>query len=64
MPLPEDVYAELDRRLAPVDAVRAAAFPGERTTRQPVHTCYVPPDAVRIGTPATGSGGPRPTILS
>ena len=33
MPLPEDLYAELDRRLAPVDAARAAAFPGERTTR-------------------------------
>ncbi|SET73739.1 DUF6986 family protein [Geodermatophilus poikilotrophus] len=49
MPLPEDVYAELDRRLAPVDAARAAAFPGERTTRQPVHTCYVPADAVVPG---------------
>jgi citrate lyase beta subunit len=47
--LPEDVYAELDRRLAPVDAARAAAFPGERTTRQPVHTCYVPADAVVPG---------------
>ena len=49
MTLPEDVYAELDRRLAPVDAARAAAFPGERTTRQPVHTCYVPADAVVPG---------------
>jgi citrate lyase beta subunit len=49
MPLPEDLYAELDRRLAPVDAARAAAFPGERTTRQPVHTCYVPADAVAPG---------------
>ena len=49
MPLPEDVYAELDRRLAPVDAARAAAFPGERTTRQPVHTCYAPADAVVPG---------------
>ena len=39
MPLPEDLHAELDRRLAPVDAARAA-FPGDRTTRQPVHTCY------------------------
>ena len=47
--LPEDVYAELDQRLAPVDAARAAAFPGERTTRQPVHTCYVPADAVVPG---------------
>jgi hypothetical protein len=49
MPLPEDVYAELDRRLAPVDDARAAVFPGERTTRQPVHTCYVPADAVVPG---------------
>ena len=46
MGLSEEVYAELDRRLAPVDAARTAAFPGERTARQPVHTCYVPADAV------------------
>ena len=26
MPLPEDLYAELDRRLAPVDAARAATY--------------------------------------
>ncbi len=43
------VYAELDRRLAPVDAARAAAYPGERPGRQPVHTCYVPADAVAPG---------------
>jgi citrate lyase beta subunit len=49
MPLREDVLAELDRRLAPVDAARAAGFPGDRTTRQPVHTCYVPADAVVPG---------------
>jgi citrate lyase beta subunit len=47
--LPDDVYAELDRRLAPVDAARAAAYPGERPGRQPVHTCYVPADAVAPG---------------
>jgi citrate lyase beta subunit len=47
--LSEEVYAELDRRLAPVDAARAAAYPGERPTRQPVHTCYVPADAVVPG---------------
>ncbi len=46
MSLPDDVYAALDARLAPVDAARAAAYPGERSTRQPVHTCYVPADAV------------------
>ena len=47
--LDERVYAELDRRLAPVDAVRIAAYPGERPDRQPVHTCYVPADAVVPG---------------
>src|SRR5947209_2290561 len=49
MGLDESVYAELDRRLEPVDAARLAAYPGERTTRQPVHTCYVPADAVVPG---------------
>ncbi|MGY1696912.1 MULTISPECIES: DUF6986 family protein [unclassified Geodermatophilus] len=49
MTLSESVYAELDRRLAPVDAARAAAYPGERPGRQPVHTCYVPADAVVPG---------------
>jgi hypothetical protein len=44
-----EVYAELDRRLAPVDAARLAAYPGGRGTRQPVHTCYVPADAVVPG---------------
>jgi citrate lyase beta subunit len=47
--VPEEVYAELDRRLAPVDAARLAAYPGERPARQPVHTCYVPADAVVPG---------------
>jgi citrate lyase beta subunit len=47
--LDEQVYAELDRRLAPVDAARLAAYPGERAARQPVHTCYVPADAVVPG---------------
>jgi hypothetical protein len=49
MGLDEKIFAELDRRLAPVDAARVAAYPGERTTRQPVHTCYVPADAVVPG---------------
>ena len=49
MALPDDVYAELDRRLAPVDAARTAAYPGERPGRQPVHTCYVPADGVVRG---------------
>jgi citrate lyase beta subunit len=47
--LDDAVLAELDRRLAPVDAARAAAYPGERPGRQPVHTCYVPVDAVVPG---------------
>jgi citrate lyase beta subunit len=47
--LPEEVYAELDRRLEPVDTARLAAYPGERPDRQPVHTCYVPADAVVPG---------------
>jgi citrate lyase beta subunit len=47
--LDDAVYAELDRRLAPVDAARTAAYPGERPGRQPVHTCYVPADAVVPG---------------
>ncbi|MCW2583673.1 MAG: uncharacterized protein JWQ53_2463 [Klenkia sp.] len=45
----EAVLVELDRRLGPVDDARAAAYPGERSTRQPVHTCYVPADAVVPG---------------
>ncbi|WP_092198430.1 DUF6986 family protein [Blastococcus tunisiensis] len=47
--LPEAVYAELDRRLGPVDDARLAAYPGDRPDRQPVHTCYVPADAVVPG---------------
>src|SRR3954454_3371351 len=47
--LPEEVYAELDRRLTPGDALRLARYPGEWPERQPVHTCYVPADAVVPG---------------
>ncbi len=47
--LDDDVYTGLDRRLAPVDAARLAAYPGDRSARQPVHTCYVPADAVVPG---------------
>ena len=49
MTLPEELYAELDRRLTPGDAVRLARYPGEWPERQPVHTCYVPADAVEPG---------------
>jgi citrate lyase beta subunit len=44
--LPEEIYAELDRRLTPTDALRLTRYPGEWPERQPVHTCYVPADAV------------------
>ncbi|MCZ2849422.1 DUF6986 family protein [Modestobacter sp. VKM Ac-2978] len=47
--IPAELYDELDRRLAPVDAARLAAYPGESSARQPVHTCYVPADAVVPG---------------
>ena len=36
--------SELDSRLATVDALLAARYPGERAGRQPVHTVYVPAD--------------------
>ena len=40
-----DVLAdELDTRLAGADAALAAAYPGDRGRRQPVHTVYVPVD--------------------
>ncbi|OLB74870.1 MAG: hypothetical protein AUI14_22480 [Actinobacteria bacterium 13_2_20CM_2_71_6] len=42
--LGEDVYAELDRRLAPVDEALRRRYPGEPPGRQPVHTVYVPAD--------------------
>jgi citrate lyase beta subunit len=47
--LGEEIYAELDRRLTPGDALRLARYPGEWPERQPVHTCYVPADAVVPG---------------
>jgi citrate lyase beta subunit len=47
--LGEEIYAELDRRLTPGDALRLARYPGEWPERQPVHTCYVPADAVASG---------------
>jgi citrate lyase beta subunit len=44
--LDQDVYDELDRRLAPVDATLRRDYPGEAPGRQPVHTVYVPADRV------------------
>jgi citrate lyase beta subunit len=37
-------FADLDTRLAPVDAALARTYPGEPGTRQPVHTVYIPAD--------------------
>lgn len=47
--LGEDIYVELDRRLAPVDRELLAQYPGDPGTRQPVHTVYVPADRVTRG---------------
>ncbi|MCW2578548.1 MAG: uncharacterized protein JWR82_149 [Blastococcus sp.] len=49
MSLPEELFAELDRLLTPGDALRLARYPGEWPERHPVHTCYVPADAVVPG---------------
>ncbi|MEZ0578337.1 aldolase/citrate lyase family protein [Nocardioides sp. MH1] len=50
---PDDIaarlLADLDERLAPVDAELAADYPGERPGRQPVHTVYVPADRYEAG---------------
>jgi citrate lyase beta subunit len=45
-----DLADELDRRLADADAALAAAYPGDRAVRQPVHTVYVPADRYDAGT--------------
>jgi citrate lyase beta subunit len=43
--------AALTAELSAVDERRAARFPGERPGRQPVHTCYVPADAITADLP-------------
>ena len=40
----DDLADALDRRLAEADAALLADYPGDRGTRQPVHTVYVPGD--------------------
>ena len=40
------VREEVDGALAPVDAELSRRYPGEPSTRQPVHTVYVPADAL------------------
>ncbi|MFC1419534.1 DUF6986 family protein [Streptacidiphilus cavernicola] len=44
--LSSTVRAGVETALAPVDADLAARYPGEPSTRQPVHTVYVPADAL------------------
>lgn len=44
------VLAEIDDMLADADADSARRYPGDRGTRQPVHTAYVPADRYDAGT--------------
>ncbi|WP_326685876.1 MULTISPECIES: DUF6986 family protein [unclassified Streptomyces] len=44
------VVEGISRALAPVDTELARRYPGEPPTRQPVHTVYVPADAVTAST--------------
>ncbi|HEX6517252.1 MAG TPA: aldolase [Nocardioidaceae bacterium] len=55
--LAEELGAELDERLASADAALAAAYPGDRGVRQPVHTVYVPADRFGEGTVAEWGAG-------
>jgi citrate lyase beta subunit len=41
----------VDDRLESADALLAANYPGDPGTRQPIHTVYIPADAVDEGTP-------------
>ncbi|MCG8915929.1 aldolase/citrate lyase family protein [Actinokineospora sp. PR83] len=52
MPLDPGLPAAATSRLTGPDAARAARYPGDPGTRQPVHTCYVPADKVTDDTPA------------
>jgi citrate lyase beta subunit len=47
--LASDVIGALDELLAVADAAMAARYPGGATGRQPVHTVYVPADAIHPG---------------
>ena len=50
--LAETAGAELDALLTAADRALAAGYPGERPSRQPVHTVYVPADTYQPGLPA------------
>ena len=53
---------ELDRRLAAADAELAGSYPGDRGTRQPVHTVYVPGDTYDAGTVAAWGADARDVL--
>ena len=46
----EQLFAELDQRLAAADAALTTLYPGDRGVRQPIHTVYVPADRFTAGT--------------
>ncbi|GAB3567833.1 DUF6986 family protein [Spelaeicoccus albus] len=47
--LTDSIAAEIDARLADTDELLSTAYPGERGSRQPVHTVYVPADQFHPG---------------
>ncbi|MEU3252616.1 aldolase/citrate lyase family protein [Streptomyces sp. NPDC006997] len=49
--LPGTVTEQVSASLAPVDAELRRRYPGDPGTRQPVHTVYVPGDALTADTP-------------
>ena len=51
-----DLTAALDRRLQRVDEDLATNYPGDATTRQPIHTVYVPGDLFTADTIAQWGG--------
>lgn len=53
---------DLDRRLAAADAELAAHYPGDRGTRQPVHTVYVPGDRYDADTIAAWGASARDVL--
>jgi citrate lyase beta subunit len=55
---------ELDVRLAGADATLAAAYPGDRGRRQPVHTVYVPADRYHSDTVADWAGEARQALAA
>ncbi|MGF7236641.1 MAG: DUF6986 family protein, partial [Frankia sp.] len=48
--LDDDLLGRLTAPLVAVDAALARRFPGERLSRQPIHTCYVPADRFTAST--------------